>query len=411
MKDVTTLNFESVDNGRVQTKNSSNKLKNVVDSINNVKINIPYKLESRCQASSALGEVTSMIDLDKSICESISSLLDGILYLYKNIDYAVSSEIMKAFSQSLLLYELGFISLEDLENMYSKPLYVNNENGKMVPLNYDKLVSLYDILPIKAEPGGGASSDYNIYYVKDPLTGERAKLCGEFAFQFQAVVNVLTNLGIHIPPTGGGLEDQGPNSYHTIGYANDWDTGHAINIYYNNGAEKVIIRQRIGNVSVAVEESAYNVLYNTSNVPIGKLLSAGLTKDQTGLYAKIPDGTVIPEEYQKYIVNGLDNVIQCNDVTAFGGTPKADNITFISVDGNFVDMDKLYADAAMTRSDPIGTWPQDWLSFEAHHVEAYSGNDVIRYEKVYDSTGSVISETELRNYYDIQSTINGLSTP
>lgn len=409
MEGTTSLNFASVDNGRVLTKNSGDKIKNIVDSISSVKNNIPYKLESRCHAGSTLAEVISTLDLDKTVCESISGLLDNILELYKNIDYATSSEIMKAFSQSLLLFDLGFISYEDLQNIYAKPLYVTDENGKMVPLTYDMMVGLYNILPIKADPLGGASSTYNVFFVEDPLTGKRAKLCGEFAFQFQAVVNILTDLGIHIPPTGGGLVDQGANSYHTIGYANDWDTGHSINIYYNNGAETVIIRQFNGEKSIAVTESAYNVFYNTSSVPIDRLLSPNLTEEDTHLYARIPPGTVITEEYQKYVVNGLDNVIQCNDVLV--KNPSANNITYVSIDGNFVDVDKIYTDAAMTRSGPIGSWPQDWVSFEAHHVEAYSGNEVVRYEKVYDSTGSAVSETELRNYYQIQSTLNGLSTP
>jgi hypothetical protein len=394
MRDLTTFNFESVDNGRIASKSNSNKLTNIVTSIGNIKSNIPAKIKSRCSVDSILSGAVSSIESCKTSCDNISNLCEQMINLYKSIDYSTSEEIMKAFSQSLLLFDLGFLSLEDLKNLYERDLYAYDKDGKYVKASYEMILGITGILPIVSVPLGGGNDKFG-YFVVDPVNGTKTRVFGDFAYRLQASVNVLGDLGIHIPLGGGYNPDhRNPDSLHRKGLAHDFDTGHAVNINYNNGADMVTIRQE----NVAISESANNVFYNTIDCSVDKML-AGHDYNR-GLYAKIPDGTEIPEKYQKYIVTDLNNVVQSNDV--LDSTPTASNISLVSIEGNFVDMNKLYADAGLRMNRPIDDWPSGWNDYEAHHVE------IIPDYKTYP-TGTMLSDYEAKQYGEIAETLNNLN--
>jgi hypothetical protein len=215
-----------------------------------------------------------------------------------------SEEIMKAFNQSLLLFELGFITLDDLKNLYDKKLYTYDENGKYIEVTYDMLLNMKGSFPISAKPLGGGN-EVSGYTVLDPITGLHIKANGNFAWRFQGVISILSTLGVHVPIMGGiNQNHQNPDSLHRIGFAADYGTGNCININYNNGSDTVTIRQN----RTAVSESAYNVFYNTIDCTTDEMIS---NKDiSSGCYVRIPEETVIPKQYEKYVVNNLTNVVQ-----------------------------------------------------------------------------------------------------
>jgi hypothetical protein len=76
MKDLTTFNFESVDNGRLASKDNSNKLINIADSIKSIKLNIPAKIASRCSAGSILSGAASSVETCKTSCDNVSNLCE-----------------------------------------------------------------------------------------------------------------------------------------------------------------------------------------------------------------------------------------------------------------------------------------------------------------------------------------------
>lgn len=407
LKDLTILNFDSVDNSRVETSNNSSKLDLLISNINSVKDSIPAKL-SGSGASGMLGSAISILEEANTSCKNISDLYDTIIELYKKSDYEASSEIMSAFNQSLLLYQLGFLSLEDLENLYLKTLYTYDESGNMVELDYDLLKGIYDSMPLTAAPlGDDLSGGFHI--VLDPFNGSSTKVDDAFAFRLQAVVNVLGALGIHVP-LGCGFNPNSENSFskHRRGLAMDWDTGHAININYNEGSDTVTIRQYIdGEGSREVSESSSNVFYNTVSCSIDEWLKCPEGKSvpyERGLYAKIPNGVEIPEEYKKYVVTDLDNVIQSNNVL---NGPGNENNVFVSIKGDFVDMNKLYEAAGMQQGVPGDTWPREWTNYEAHHVELIT-DDYSKIPKVYNSDGSILSDPEVSQCYEIAGVLESL---
>ncbi len=399
MRDLTTFNFESVDNGRIASKDNGNKLLNIADSIRSIKLNIPAKIANRCSASSILSGAASSVESCKTSCDNVSNLYEKMISLYKDIDYSTSEEIMKAFSQSLLLFELGFITLDNLKNLYEKKLYTYDEKGKYVEVTYDMLLNMKGKFPISARPLGGGNK-VSGYTVLDPVTGLHIKSNGNFAWRFQGVINVLSNLGIHVPIVGGiNQNHNNPGSLHRKGFAADYGTGNSININYNNGSDIVTIRQN----KTAVSESAYNVFYNTIDcTPEEMIYNKNIS---SGCYAKIPEGTIVPEQYEKYIVNNLTNVVQSNDVTV--SSPSASNLSLVSIEGTFVDMDKLYADAGLQRVPPIVDWPKSWNDYEAHHVELIMNET--EFPRLFDSTGTLLNDVEAEQCSEILDVLHNLS--
>lgn len=404
MNDLTVFNFDSVDNGKAQTQNSGNRLTDISNSISSIKSNISAKIASRCGAASALSGAISTIDGCKQICTDISSLCDRMLELYKNVDYSMTGEIMKAFDQSLLLFELGFLTLEDLQNLYQKKFYAFDENGRYVEATPEMMADIYSKLPFLAAPLGGRRGKEE-YMVVDPITGASTRLQADCAFRFQAVVNILSECGIHVPLGGGWNKNhKNPHSYHVEGLAHDFDTGHSININYNDGANEVTLRQYDDEtkLSIVIQDSSSNVFYNTIDCSIDKMLEGH--DYNRGLYAKIPAGTEIPEKYQKYIVNDLNNVVQSTDVLQ--GQPNKDNLSLVSIDGQFVDMEALYADAGMEMNRPLDIWPSQWTDYEAHHVQMIKDDTV--YPRLYDDTQNVVSEYEALQYLQINAKLQTL---
>ena len=404
IKDFTILNFDSVDNGRVQSSNSGSKLDAIVDAIAGVKNGIPSKL-SGSGADSTLSAAISAIGAAKESCKNLSELYDQIIELYKNIDYETASDIMAAFNQSLLLYELGFLSLEDLQNLYEKNLYTYDEDGNLVEINHEILEGIRDDMLLYAEPLG-ANLSGGLCIVLDPTTGASTKVDEAFGVRLQAVVNIFSELGIHVP-LGCGYNPNSENSFskHRRGLAMDWDTGHAININYNNGDDIVLIRQK----GKETTESAYNVFYNTPECSIEEFLTCPNGKSipyEKGLYAKIPEEIDIPEKYQKYVVNGLSNVIQSTDVT--DGTPSAKNLSFVSIDGKFLDVNKIYADAGIQAGVPGDTWPGGWTNYESHHVELIT-DDYTKRQGIYNSDGIKLTDSEVNQYHEIAQILDSMN--
>jgi len=246
-------------------------------------------------------------------------------------------------------------------------------NLKDVCMSVDYLDSSYinwGVLMDELESDPNQASLYGVEYAIVPTSDGFYKVFGiggpmivnaECAQYLQNAINAMLSICPGSFNNNGAKDGEG--SYgHGTGHAFDFQTNLGIRINYNGGSDTVYYS--VWNKKT--ERSAYDVFYVTYDGPLEEIFDKKkLTIKKP--YLKIKPGTNIPPEMQKYVVNGLDNILEVDDVTR--SHPSLKNMRFISLESQFLDVSKLFASYGFRQITSTGVKDGEgqYQSFEWHH--------------------------------------------
>ena len=291
--------------------------------------------------------------LDEAVVSSKSAIehVDSALSSASSTNVSgVSGEVSSSFNSAVSNLQGVAESVKNIPQLYT------SWNDKIVQMNVEQM-AMASAMGFNYSIKKTQDGYYSVYGMGGAMTVNAS--CAQY---LQDAINLMLSV-CPGPFNNNGAKVDKPGA-HGRGEAFDIYTALGLRVNYNGGGDTVYYS--VNNKKTPI--SAYQVFYVTYDGPLEDIFNEGKLTIKKA-YLKIKPGTTIPANMKKYVVSGLTNVIETDDVET--SVPSLNNMRQISVEGKYLNVSELFMDHGWKQIGSYGNPGHNYGGLEWHHFQFY----------------------------------------